>query len=295
MSAHPSLDHNILEAWSKQIATVVDQLTTDDFFPKLIEELSASIAIDYPQIWLYRRDLTPKPLYFQIKETDKAAQIDSYLEGSYQLDPFYLAALNNQQEEGLYRLTELSERGFQQSDYYRSYYAQCDTADEIAFLIDLDAGASLSMSLMRKHSSPRFTEQELDFFRAVEPTIRALCQQHAKLINLAERAVDNNFVAPGFEKNINQAFDLFGRSLLTGREKDVLGLTLQGCSTDVAAEKLGISIETLRRHRKNIYKKLDVNSQAELFSLFLNSLSCFERAPTKDPLELYMGVEDDSE
>ena len=293
MSAHPSHNNNLLGEWSKQLATVISELTSDDFFPTLISELTNSIPIDYPQVWLYRRDITPKALYFKISETQKTAQIDTYIEGSYELDPFYLAAINNQQTEGFYRLTELSERGFQQSDYYRSYYAQCDTADEIAFLIDLDSGASISISLMRKHSSPRFSEQELEFFRAIEPTIRALCVQHAKVTNIAQRTVDSSFVAPGFEKSINQAFDLFGRSLLTGREKDVLGLTLQGCSTDVAAEKLNISIETLRRHRKNIYKKLDVNSQAELFSLFINSLSCFERAPTKDPLELYMGTEDD--
>ncbi|MCR8923512.1 LuxR C-terminal-related transcriptional regulator [Dasania sp. GY-MA-18] len=292
MSTQPPLANPALEAWNKQLAEAIAELTTDNFFPELLKQLAQSVAIDYPQVWLYRRDLTPKALYFQINEKERRAQIDNYIDGSYQLDPFYLAAVNNQQPEGLYRMTELSVRGFQQSDYYRSYYAQCDTADEIAFMIDLDEGTSLQISLMRNQGSPRFSEQELDFFRAIEPTIRELALQHAKLTNLAERAVDESYVAPGFEKNINQAFDLFGRSLLTGREKDVLGLTLQGCSTDVAAEKLNISIETLRRHRKHIYKKLDVNSQAELFSLFFNSLSCFESAPTQDPLAIYMGTDD---
>ena len=291
MNVLPSLVNPVFEAWNIQLASVVKELTTDKFFPVMLTQLAESIAIDYPQVWLYKRDLAPKALYYQINEKERSAQIDAYIDGSYQLDPFYLAALNNQQPEGLYRLTELSARGFQQSDYYRSYYAQCDTADEIAFMIDLDTGTSLQISIMRKQSSSRFSEQELDFFRAIEPIVRELALQHAKLTNLAERTMNQSFVAPGFEKNIHQAFDMFGRSLLTGREKDVLGLTLQGCSTDRAAEKLGISIETLRRHRKHIYKKLDVSSQAELFSLFFNSLSCFESAPTKDPLAMYMGTD----
>ena len=90
------------------------------------------------------------------------------------------------------------------------------------------------------------------------------------------------------EKRVKPAFDLFGPSGLTGRGKGVLGLALQGYRTQACAEQLKISIETLRRHRKNIYAKLDINSQAELFSLFLSSLSCFEQQPNRDPLELYM-------
>ncbi|MBX6997540.1 LuxR C-terminal-related transcriptional regulator, partial [Providencia rettgeri] len=33
---------------------------------------------------------------------------------------------------------------------------------------------------------------------------------------------------------------------------------------------LFISLGTVKNHRKNIYQKLDINSQAELFNLFMN-------------------------
>ena len=58
---------------------------------------------------------------------------------------------------------------------------------------------------------------------------------------------------------------------------------LRGYGTSAAADKLEIAIETLRRHRKAIYRKLDVSSQTDLFSLFINSLSYLGEAGVGDP------------
>jgi DNA-binding CsgD family transcriptional regulator len=78
--------------------------------------------------------------------------------------------------------------------------------------------------------------------------------------------------------------------VLSPREKDVLELMLRGYSTEVSAQRLNIARETLRRHRKNIYKKLDVSSQTDLFALFINSMSCLAEAAGEDPLRVYMGT-----
>ena len=50
---------------------------------------------------------------------------------------------------------------------------------------------------------------------------------------------------------------------LTAREHDVLALIVRGYSYKLAASELGIGIETLRYHIKNIYTKLHVNSKSE--------------------------------
>jgi hypothetical protein len=47
-------------------------------------------------------------------------------------------------------------------------------------------------------------------------------------------------------------------------------------------------LETIRRHRKSIYKKLDVNSQADLFALFINAIPYVAQAKGEDPLKIYM-------
>ncbi len=63
---------------------------------------------------------------------------------------------------------------------------------------------------------------------------------------------------------------------------------LRGYGTGTTAERLDIAVETVRRHRKSIYRKLDVSSQTDLFSLFINSMSCLGEAGGEDPLKVYM-------
>lgn len=52
---------------------------------------------------------------------------------------------------------------------------------------------------------------------------------------------------------------------LTPRENSVATEILNGLSYKMIANKLDISIDTVRMNIKNIYKKLNVNSKAELF------------------------------
>jgi DNA-binding NarL/FixJ family response regulator len=54
--------------------------------------------------------------------------------------------------------------------------------------------------------------------------------------------------------------------LLTPREKEVLGLLVDGNSYKAIANSLFISVETVRFHFKNIYKKLHVHSQSKAVS-----------------------------
>jgi DNA-binding CsgD family transcriptional regulator len=64
----------------------------------------------------------------------------------------------------------------------------------------------------------------------------------------------------------------FGIGILTAREREVAEFTLKGHSAESAGQILGISPGTVRIHRRNIYAKLRINSQGELFSLFLATL-----------------------
>lgn len=49
---------------------------------------------------------------------------------------------------------------------------------------------------------------------------------------------------------------------LTGRETEVLRLIARGCTYAQAAERLGMSANTVGSHVKNAYRKLDVHSAA---------------------------------
>lgn len=55
--------------------------------------------------------------------------------------------------------------------------------------------------------------------------------------------------------------------LLTDREKEVFRLAAQGARKDDIGAKLFISPDTVRTHLQRVYRKLGINSQAELIAL----------------------------
>ena len=69
------------------------------------------------------------------------------------------------------------------------------------------------------------------------------------------------------KRNITPISDPLER--LTSREREVLGLLAEGHNNSAIAEHLFISIETVRTHRKNLMRKLEVHNLAALVKLAL--------------------------
>lgn len=55
-------------------------------------------------------------------------------------------------------------------------------------------------------------------------------------------------------------------SMLTNREQDIVNGLVDGLSYKMIADRYDISIDTVRAHIRNIYKKLHVNSKAEVIA-----------------------------
>ena len=56
------------------------------------------------------------------------------------------------------------------------------------------------------------------------------------------------------------------KSGLTQKENEIVNALVDGLSYKLVADKMGISIDTVRFHIRNIYRKLHVNSKAEVIS-----------------------------
>jgi DNA-binding NarL/FixJ family response regulator len=54
---------------------------------------------------------------------------------------------------------------------------------------------------------------------------------------------------------------------LSHREREILALIAEGMSTRAIAERLVVSVETVRSHAKNIIRKLEANGRAEAVSI----------------------------
>lgn len=68
------------------------------------------------------------------------------------------------------------------------------------------------------------------------------------------------------------------KPLLTTRENEVLFLLCQGLSSQQVADKLYLSCETIRSHRKSLYLKLKVRTAVQLgavgYKYFLDHNHC---------------------
>tara|TARA_R110000823_G_scaffold119998_3_gene244258 strand:+ start:18296 stop:19141 length:846 start_codon:yes stop_codon:yes gene_type:complete len=274
---------NQLSKWNKDLSKAIAALGTDAFFPTLIAAVKGQVRIDYPQVWLYHRDLPPRVLYHEIPEHAVGAQVDQYLDGPYREDPFYQASMN-QPRSKVYWLSRVTLGKIKESDYYQNYYGDTGTADEAVYLAKLQAGNVINLSMMRLPEHGPFSDQEYETLYLLAEPVSELIKSHSEHQEFAA----SNLIQPGIDHQIDLAFRTFGASMLSPREKDVLELMLRGYGTDISAERLDIAVETVRRHRKSIYRKLDVSSQTDLFSLFLNSMSCLGQAAGEDPLSIYM-------
>lgn len=78
------------------------------------------------------------------------------------------------------------------------------------------------------------------------------------------------FLSPTIIKAIIESFKRPKMPNLTAREQEVVQGILDGLTYLQIAEKYLITIDTVRSHIKNIYKKLSINSKAQLFKLFRN-------------------------
>jgi len=276
-------DINQLSKWNRDISRAIGALGTEQFFPNLIEAIRGQVRIDYPQIWLYHRDLPPRVLYHEIPASAVRVQVDKYLEGPYREDPFYQTSMN-QPRSKIYRLSRITHNKLQESPYYGKYYGHTGTVDEAVYLAKLQAGNVINLCMMRLPKHGIFSDSEYENLYLLAEPVSELLKTHSEHNDFAV----NNLIQPGINHQIDLAFKTFGASMLSPREKSVLEMMLRGYGTDISAQKLEIAVETVRRHRKSIYRKLDVNSQTDLFSLFINAMSCLGEAAGNDPLSVYM-------
>ncbi|MEM1327447.1 MAG: response regulator transcription factor [Bacteroidota bacterium] len=78
-------------------------------------------------------------------------------------------------------------------------------------------------------------------------------------------------MSPSIAKRVVQYFqpNPKNKTALTAREEQIVNAMVDGLSYKMIADKLMISINTVSYHIKNIYKKLEVNSKAEVIALSL--------------------------
>jgi DNA-binding CsgD family transcriptional regulator len=257
----------VAQGWHTGLAETIRHLETPRFAPALGQALRRVAPFTYTVVFAFRGEEPPLDLFDDFGPERRSIYVTDYQAGPYLLDPFFHAARGGIAP-GLYRMRELAPDRFYQSEYHRSYYVQTGLAEEIGFFLSPAPGIMVTMSLMRVAGTRAFSEREMARLRLVAPVVIALAERNWR--GLAERfAVEPP--APAAEDPRRDVFATIGRSRLTQREAEVVALVLRGHSSEAIGAALGIAPGTVKIHRKNIYAKLGIGSQAELFSMFMSA------------------------
>lgn len=261
-------------------AHAIEKLGTEDFIPTLADTLCTFAYADDATVIIYGYEKMPSVTFARPLRGKHESTLSTYLTGPFLLDPFYRAAAYDGHF-GVFRLADLAPSSFRMSEYYKNWYRTCGYEDECGLLIKLSEDNFLNISIGLTDEGARFKKKHAKALSDVYEITSALCRKHFDDILKAK--------SPTMRERMHRSLAAFGASMLTKRERQTVELVLLGHNTRLIAEKLGISIETVKLHRKHAYAKLDISSQAELFFLFMEALSHWTGDPDTDPLISYMG------
>ncbi|MGL4237286.1 response regulator transcription factor [Tabrizicola sp.] len=257
-----------IELQFEQIGRIIAAIGTADLPQRLAEFLRTLAPYDYTVVFGYRGAARPLALYDDFPHEKRSIFVTDYQAGPYLLDPFYQGAARPVAK-GLYRMRDLAPDRFYQGEYFRSYYVQTGLAEEIGFFVGAGPETTVVLSLMR--AAKAFSAREVASLRTAWPVVEAAAGRHWS--DLSKRfEAQGKGGAGAFDHQIARSFQRFGEGILTPREREVVEYTLKGYSAEAICQMLGISSGTVRIHRRNIYAKLGISSQGELFARFIDAL-----------------------
>lgn len=265
--------------WYSEIGGIIDELGSERLPARLITALECLLPFELAAIFIYRGRSRPLAVYDNFKPKEAKKGIAAYVESTYVLNPFY-QAVQNELGNGVYLMRDLAPDAFFETDYHRTYRVLPNPSEEIGYVtehwpkgmeelniaITVDDSVLAEITLSRSHSGHGFDEDDVSKVTAVYPIISAAFRNYWR-----EFGATGSQVSPP-DSRVDDAFACFGKSALTDRECEVTQLILKGHSSESICGNLGISLGTVKTHRKNAYAKLNISSQSELLSQFLQSL-----------------------
>ncbi len=271
--------------WHPEIEKLIDCVDSDDLPKQMIDSLSKLIPFAMATFFINRGRSRPINIYDNFPDAKAKAGIENYVNGTYVLNPFYLAHLKGL-DLGIYRIRDLAPDAFFDNEYYKSLKISPASDEEIGYVtkdwpegqqeieiaIPLGDKTTAEIGLYCPLDDHAFNDDVLAGLRDRLPVIGAITRKYWSLhgSSVLNRPID---------ARIDELFDNFGKPELSDREHEVIQHILRGHSSESIGYNLDISITTVKTHRKRAYAKLNISSQSELLSIFLQSVGPY-LAPT---------------
>ena len=253
--------------WHNAVARLLRGSSAESSCNALTAIVDIAVTNDGTCLMAFYRNAPPDVLHHSMAPAVAEHYLDRYLAGPYLLDPLYQLALQNSQS-SVCRFRDATPDRFRSSEYYRQYCERTHLRDEMDFLLDVSDTATLVLVVGRRRKM--YSPAELRRLRLIEEVV------YAAMHNIW-RCWGDNALGTGRNESVHrrltQCFESFGDSKLTRRERQITQLLLRGHSAKSVARELNIAPGTVMVHKRNLFAKLGITSQYELFSLFIEDLS----------------------
>jgi DNA-binding CsgD family transcriptional regulator len=265
-------------AWAALSAEIVECLEETSLPELLSRSLHTLLTFEHCALFVYQRNASPIHIYDTYWSSCAKLGLNNYVRNTYVLDPFYRRFMTGVAT-GVYRLPDLAPSSVQEIKNINELNVTITPSEEIGYLTDgwppgrqelcialeLPLGECASLILERQAGDARFSAADIALLKLVIPFLAASFRRFWRRARFTSVSTSSTII-PGATSQ------LLGRASLTPREREVAQLLLCGHSTPSVSLLLSISPTTVKTHRKNLYAKLGIATQCELFSLFSNSL-----------------------
>lgn len=253
-------------AWIAAVAEIIGADQGKTVAEGLTHAIDSVVEHEGTALIAFHKDARPDVLHHTLEPAGRKHYIERYLDGPYLLDPLYQLALRSRNPTLVRFRDELPDR-FRASEYYRQYCERTHLLDEMDYIVPVDRQTTVVLVIGRR--TRMFNKSALHRLELIEPLVQASIQRiwHAWVARSGDgRSRDE------VHRRLTDCFENFGKSVLTRRERQISQLLLRGHSSKSVARELNIAPGTVMVHKRNLFAKLGISSQYELFSLLIDDL-----------------------
>jgi DNA-binding CsgD family transcriptional regulator len=237
------------------LAHIIHAIGEQEFPAVIAESVREYVAFDLVAVVSHSRNDKPTLLFDNFDTVGARGGMENYIHVTHAVNPILGRAMRRA---GAFRARDFAVAAPKVNANLRPYMVKSPD-EELGFrtrgwparleeigLYFESSGRLIELSLYRQRARPAQDCNTLQQLEELHALLAAAFNKHATLVPMAPPRA----------------------SSLSPRESEVTELLLRGCGSDDIARCLGISRHTVKDHRKQIFRKLEVGSLAQLFAVF---------------------------
>ncbi len=251
-----------------QIAGLLGHTADEDFPEQFAGFITGWVPAFSVLLMEFRADSQPRVIHSE-GAAEYDAELEKYLGGLYLLDPIY-DMYRSCETRGVVHVSAEQLETQERMRVYSSYFRHLGASNEVGSLHQISPDVCVHLSILIEDDHQDQTERVIAIMTDMEKLTTSMFAQHyAGLTMTAEPDLTDRRT---LHLQVSETLERFGCDRLTERETEVAQCLLRGHSAKSMARLLDLSPGTISIHRSNVYRKMNVGSQAELSSLFLEQL-----------------------